>query len=282
MAKIKTSINSIINDETTNKHNKKNNLIDLFNKLRDNKSIYITDDLIKNDIIKDYKVKNIRTLCNLKSKNECSIHCRWEKKCKFALTDELFNLYISKLSDELVNNELKANELLQKDNYYISDIVDLNSYTARHDQKIIKDNEINITKVLSNIFGKDNIPNIGKYKYSKANVKYDENIDRYPLIKTKNYYSQLVNNDNVIFRTYANCYYWLKNSYYDDTTRNLGYYNPVQTDFANYFKSLVIDWLQEPSNKDEIKDTLPNLSLFNVKPEVVIVPEYVCLTDFVK
>ena len=31
----------------------------------------------------------------------------------------------------------------------------------------------------------------------------------------------------------------------DTKTRNLGFYNSIQTDLANYFKSLVIDWLND-------------------------------------
>ena len=65
----------------------------------------------------------------------------------------------------------------------------------------------------------------------------------------KTFFVQKVIDKNLtIFRSYVNGYYWLKNKYNDVDSRNLGYYSPLQTDLSNYFRSLVIDWLNDSKN----------------------------------
>ena len=64
--------------------------------------------------------------------------------------------------EELINNSLKSKELLEIDNYYVSDIVNNDIFRRRKYQKIIKHDGKNVQKILSEIFGKDNIPIIGK------------------------------------------------------------------------------------------------------------------------
>ena len=42
----------------------------------------------------------------------------------------------------------------------------------------------------------------------------------------------------------------------DPAHRNLGYYNPLQTDLSNYFKSQVIDWITNKNNQKLLLDEL--------------------------
>ena len=73
----------------------------------------------------------------------------------------------------------------------------------------------------------------------------------------KEYYIQHIMDNNLsIFRAYVNGFYWLRHPYYDVDSRNLGYYSPLQTDLSNYFRSLIIDWLQDKKNKNIITEDL--------------------------
>jgi hypothetical protein len=45
------------------------------------------------------------------------------------------------------------------------DIVDYTQYSNRPDQKIIKTSNFNIKKIMSELFGKNNIPKLGKTSY---------------------------------------------------------------------------------------------------------------------
>jgi hypothetical protein len=54
----------------------------------------------------------------------------------------------------------------------------------------------------------------------------------------------------------VNGYYWLRNKYNDIYNRNIGYYCPLQTELAHYFKSLVIDWLNDTTNGNNIMNNM--------------------------
>ena len=150
---------------------------------------------------------------------------------------------------------MKSKELLSIDNYFVSDIVDQNKFTTRKNQKIIKSDIINVNKILSEIFGEDNIPKIGKRKMSKIGKSINEENIENPLEKLGNMYIQnIIPNNNTIIRAFSNQYYWISNTLYDIDFRNLGYYNNLQTDLTNYFKSNIIDFLKDISNKDYIKE----------------------------
>jgi hypothetical protein len=206
-----------------------------------------------NKKLETYKINNNRTLCKyINNITDCNnnIHCKWDIKdknnsniCKLYLTKKNIILFINKITEELIYNELKSNEILQKDNYFVSDIVDTDIYKTRKDQKIIKNINYNIQNILSEIFGSDNIPIIGKKKINKFNTYINNDILNNILEKNTNFYSQIINKSNFIFRAYSNSFYWLKNKYADIHFRNLGYYNPLQTDLSNLFKSYVIDSL---------------------------------------
>ena len=47
-------------------------------------------------------------------------------------------IYVNKIIQELVKDEMKSKEILSIDNYYVSDIVDFDNFTQRDDEEIIK------------------------------------------------------------------------------------------------------------------------------------------------
>ena len=202
----------------------------------------------------NYKINNNRELCsNNKEKNECNItqHCLWVKnKCFYSVTEEKIIEYIARVADELINNELKSNEILNIEKYFVSDIVNYDDYTYRDKQKIIKSDNLNINKILSEIFGKSNIPIIGRRKIIKSSkLINDENILN-PIEKIGNIYNQKIVNSNIVFRAYTNSLYWIKNHMSDLTFRNLGFYSILQTDLANIFKSYIYDWIINEQNQE--------------------------------
>jgi hypothetical protein len=70
--------------------------------------------------------------------------------------------FVNKVSEELSEGKLKSDEILQIDEYFVSDIVDMNRYTERPGQKIIKSTNTTLKKMLEKIFGEENVPQIGK------------------------------------------------------------------------------------------------------------------------
>jgi len=226
------------------------------------KLVHIRD---KNDKLnlENYTVMNNRELCsNNIVKDECIInhHCLWNKnKCVYSIDEIKLIEYISRISDELVNNELKSKEILNIEKYFVSDVVNYDNYTYRNHQKIIKSDNLNINKILGEIFGKSNIPIIGRRKILKSSkLINDENILN-PVQKVGNIYYQKIVNSNVIFRAYSNSLYWMKNSMSDVTFRNLGYYSILQTDLANIFKSYIYDWIINEKNQELLYSTFKSI-----------------------
>jgi hypothetical protein len=176
-----------------------------------------------------------------------------------SLTRELAILFVNKISNELAQNELKAIEILQDEGYFVSDIVDNNKFTERSGQKIVRINSNIIKKVLNDTFGSDTgAVKIGRRKTLKTlEINYQQLNANNPMIDLKTFYIQKVLENNLsLFRAYVNCYYWLKNKYTDIENRNIGYYSLLQTDLANYYRSLVIDWLNNNQNEKTIQKHL--------------------------
>jgi len=203
--------------------------------------------------VDNYKINNQRMICNDLDQNKCitNNHCTWaNSKCSFALTDvNLFN-FIRKLSYELVEIEIRSYELFREKRYYISDIVDYNNFTERQGQKIIKSNSTNINKSLKELFNTEHIPKIGKRHISKkVEIDLQQLQLENPLKDIKDAYSQVIISYNYsILRAYINGYYWNKHELYTPELRNLGYYNEIQNELINLFRSIIIDWLNIPSN----------------------------------
>ena len=215
----------------------------------------------KNKKLDKYTIDNTREICQLNTDEKSCIsnpHCDWKNKnCTQAMTEEMVIEFTNKVVEELINNDLGAKEILQEENYFVSDIVDYKKFTFRDDQKIIKNTNHNINKIMSELFGKDNVPKIGRrHKNINNDTLIDQNVDN-PLQEFGIYYLQKVlGNNNSIFRSYANCYYWIKNELYNIDYRNLGFNSQLQTDLSNYFKALVIDWLNDKKNHSDISKNI--------------------------
>ena len=230
--------------------------------------------------VKSYEIDNNREICEVHTdKDVCNnnVHCRWSyDNCYFALTREMIIHFVNKLSDELAYGGLKADELLNKGNYFVSDIVDYNVFTQRPGQKIIKNTNTSLNKLLYDIFGKEHLPKIGKRRLIKGQSDELEEMNiKYPLRDMGEMYIQkIIDNNLTVLRAYANGYSWLKHRYYDLENRNLGYYSALQTDLANYFKSVMLDWLIDKRNVEDIKLNLlyymkDAIDLNEINPKIV-------------
>ncbi|CAH6421508.1 VETF early transcription factor large subunit [uncultured virus] len=223
------------------------------------KFIYVSN---KIPDITDYEIRNIRETCATNdTKDKCSfnLHCHWNHDtCQLSLTKNMIITFINKLSEELANNDFKASEILKRGDYFVSDVVDYGKFTERQGQKIIKSTSTSINKVLADIFGKEFIPKIGKRRgLYQEELDYEEMNINNPLKDMGSIYIQkVIDNNLTLYRAYANGYSWVKHKFYDLDSRNLGYYSLVQTDLANYFRSLVIDWINDNNNYDEIQNKL--------------------------
>jgi len=235
--------NSLIKDELTGGTNKFIQIIDKIPNLN------------------NYKIHNERDTCDVHTnKNECNenSHCVYSSgRCFMGLTRENIIMFINKITNELVDYDLKAFEILQIGDYFVSDIVDYTSYKERDGQKIIKSNSSVINKTLNELFGKNTNFKIGRRASKIKEIDYKQLNEAHPPKYQENTIVQEIMPNNItLFRAYVNSYYWIKNTYYDNNTRNIGFYHPIQTDFANYFRSVVIDWLQNNNNFTEIKEKL--------------------------
>ena len=204
--------------------------------------------------LRNYKVSNIREYCKInRSKDKCNEnkHCVFsDNSCMFVMYRNDIMSSINKIVDEILIDGIKFKELIMEDNYYVSDIVDHSIFTDRPDQTIIKTSNLNIKKIMKELFGNENIPVIGRRNIVKTDVNVQEN---YPeLIELGNQLKQQVKeNMNSIIRAYVNSYYWLHNSLYDKESRNLGYYSELQNKLTNLFKANIIDYIV--NNKDKMK-----------------------------
>jgi hypothetical protein len=223
------------------------------------KFIYINP---KEPQLDTYQVLNDRALCkDLNEKEQCNIniHCKWlHSGCLPSMSQELIIKCVNKISEELALNDMKAFEITRTSNYFVSDIVDYNKFTEKQGQQIIKSTSHNIKKTLNELFGKEYIPKIGRKKLDlSVEIDYQQLNLLNPLTDIKDLYIQrIIENNLSIFRAFTNSYYWIKNTYEDTESKNLGYYSTMQTELANYFRSNIVDWLLDSKNKKTIKDEI--------------------------
>lgn len=214
--------------------------------------------------ISNYQLKNDREICSInKNKDQCSTnpHCSWyQDECYMGLNKNMIINFTNRISEELALGELRAQEILKIGNYFVSDIVDYSKFKERSGQKIIRSSNNTIKKVLNELFGKDNIPRIGRRKNVKlTEINYQQMNLENPLRDLKEYYSQeIIDNNLSIFRAYSNAFYWIRHPYFDIENRNLGYYSLLQTDLATYFRSAIIDWLNDSKNYKLIHQEIVN------------------------
>ena len=212
--------------------------------------------------LKNYFISNVRDYCEINnSKDKCNInhHCIWQNDtCKLQLIENLAIDFVNKVIEEMVQDSIKFKEIIQDSNYYVYDIVDNTQYTNRNDQKIIKASNFNINKLMSELFGKDKIPIIGKRKMTKMFGEIIEENQPELIEMGKQFIQMIVQNKDSIIRSYVNSYYWINNPLYDIESRNLGYLNDLQTNLTYLFKANIIDFIQNNLNKgdQEIKKYL--------------------------
>ena len=212
-----------------------------------------------------YVLRNNREYCFInRNKDSCNVnkYCNWsgsKNLCLFSVKREQLIDFVNQIAEELILNELKASEILRRGEYSVSNIVNYSVFTERPGERIVMSSNANIERILSEIFGKENIPRIGKkrYKYSNEQTYEQMNFDN-PLRETNIWYLQnIIDNNNTIFRTFANVYYWLVHPYNEKSIRNLGYYSPMQTTLSNIYKSQVVEWLLSKENEELINSILP-------------------------
>ena len=262
---LRDKITNIVRNETMTLKFKQRELIsiisDLLNKkIKKNGKINTFVELVK-DIpdLSRYNISNIRDYCHInKSEDKCNMnsHCIYKNSnCQFRLVNDYTNEYIQRVVGEMIQDKLKFKELIQENgDYFVSDVVDYTIFSNRPDQQIIKTNNVNIKKIMAQLFGKNNLPKLGqrRIKIKKSSIE-----EEYPeLIKIgKKYIQEVINNKNSIIRAFVNSYYWLNNNLYDIESRNLGYYSDLQDSLTNIFKANVIDYILNNSfNKDFMND----------------------------
>lgn len=216
----------------------------------------------KEPIIFDYKLNNDRVLCKIHNKDKCNTHCKWSNSnnsCLLNISIKMSIEFVNKVCDELIQNNIKAYEILKIDNYFVSDIIDQNIFTEKPNQIILKSTNNAIKKLLNETFGKNTLSiKIGRRKILKyTDINYQQlNLDN-PLKNMKLFFIQtIIDNNLTLYRAYVNSYYWLKNSLSDVINKNLGFCSPLQTKLSIYFKSSVIDWLSNIKNKKIIESNI--------------------------
>ena len=217
--------------------------------------------------LNDYLSKNIIETCELNNNEaKCDTNkiCVWKNnECKMGLTKDIIIHNVNKLTDEILSNEFKYFELISKDKYSISDINDSTNFTIRHNQKIIKSNSVNVDKILSEIYGEENLPILGKKRIKIVK----DNIITHPPQEFSDKILQLINYDDGLYRSFSNAYYWLENKLLDKEVRNIGHFSTLQTDITFYIKSLVIDYLRIESKRTHLISYFDSIKI-NIKKDV--------------
>ena len=211
--------------------------------------------------LNEYIIYNVRDYCESnKNKNTCETnqHCSWNNEsCKMQLTENLAIDYVNRIIEEMVQDSIKFKEIIQENNYYVSDIVDYTQFSFRPNQTIIKSSNFTINKIMSELFGKDKTPVIGKKQLLLKKSDFNDDNDYPELIEFGQQLRQPIeNNNNSIIRAYVNCFYWVNNVLYDNISRNLGYTSELQTSITNLFKANIIDFIQNNQNDTFIKNYL--------------------------
>jgi hypothetical protein len=268
-AKIKDDVISIVRNSKINLIDKKHELRKLLFNIINNKlanKLYKVSKIdtiaeVENDLpnLENYNINNLRDYCkDNKSKDKCDskYHCKWsDNKCKFRLTENMAIDFVNKIIEEMIQNNIQFKELIQEGTYYVSDVVDTSRYTFRTNQKIITTTNFNLNKIMSELFGKNKTPTIGRRQINK---KIDDDIiEDYPeLVELgKQLYQPIISNKDSIIRAFVNCYYWINNPLYDIESRNIGYYSELQTLLTNRLKAKIIDYIQNAKNDNNEKYT---------------------------
>lgn len=216
--------------------------------------------------LNNYRINNIREACSTLLKRKCVKHLNCDfinDECMMILTKENAIEFVNRLVGELLSDDTKIREIFRIGGYSVLDIVDRTRFTERNNEKIITYG----VKVDSTLL---DLLKLGSIDTKKKRNNIDNTIAYYNhenmLKDLPNYkFQRIINNDNTLIRAYANCYYWILVPYQSDENRNLGYYSILQTDISNFLKGVVIDWMNDPHNLDEMKIILDKYLNINLK-----------------
>ena len=217
--------------------------------------------------IENYNISNLREYCEIsKTKDKCetNLHCAWTNNtCKIRLDENMIIDFVNKVLEEFIQMDIQFKELIQEDEYYVSDIVDYSQYTNRSNQQIIKTSNYNIEKIMNELFGKEKIPIIGRKELSKKNN--EAIIEDYLELSQlgKQFIQPIISNQDSIIRSFVNCYYWINNTLYDIESRNLGYLSQMQTTLTNQLKAKIIDFILKMKTEQNNKYFKNNIGYFN-------------------
>ena len=255
---LRNSIITIVKNTNINKKSKRKELLSILEKLIESKSNKFVDIIKELPNLNNYNISNVRDYCAInRNKEKCNmnLHCSFiNNSCMFVMFKNDLISNISKIIEEMIMDGIKFKELIQEENYYVSDVVDYTIYSDRPNQKIIKTSNFNIKKIMIELFGKDSIPQLGKRNknINKQDVSIDVDIPEAVELGNE-VVQEIVDNKNSIIRSYANCYYWLLNQLYDKDSRNLGYESDLQERLTNLLKANMIDYLVGNAYNEELK-----------------------------
>jgi hypothetical protein len=253
---IKSSIISVVRNNNINKKSKRKELLSILTKLIETKSYKFVEIIKELPDLSNYKISNVRDYCSInRNKEKCNmnLHCSFiNNSCTFVMFKNDLMSNISKIIEECIMDGIKFKELIQEENFYVSDVVDYTIYSDRPNQKIIKTSNFNIKKIMTELFGKDSIPQLGKRKTGKNEIVIDVDIPEAVELGDE-IVQEIVSNKNSIIRAYVNGYYWLLNQLYDKDSRNLGYETELQERLTNLFKANMIDYLVGNVFNQELK-----------------------------
>ena len=250
---------------TNNILNKKEKLFNLLFNI-----IYKKIGIINNKSLdlSNYNINNLRKICiNNIDQNSCNnnFHCIWHNEtCKFQVNENMLIIYINKVIEEFIQDNIHFKEIIEENEYYVLDIVNNLHFIPRENQKIYTTTNLNIKKILNELF--DN-----KIQFSKKDNIIDYEV--HPLVEFKDQYTQeIIPNNNSIIRAYINCYYWINNPIYSIENRNLGYFSEFQTQLSYLLKAHIIEYMEEKLKIDyiEIKKFRKSILNSNCKLELLI------------
>ena len=168
------------------------------------------------------------------------------------MTVDMAKDYINKVLYEFIRNKIEFKEIIQENDYFVSDIANYSLYTDRPGQKIIRSNNFNIKKILSELFGVKNVPKIGRRRGQKM-YKNDDEEDPKLIQLGSQYIQAVINNKNSIIRAYVNGLYWLTNPLYHVDSRNLGFKSNLQEKITNILKVKIIEFIKDNTNDKYLK-----------------------------
>lgn len=215
------------------------------------KQIYFIMSLDKKKDLTKFKIKNQRNYCHIhKDKETCNSKpfCSFIKdKCYFSMEDEVIIEYLNRVIEEFIQDSVGFKEIIQEDNYFVSDIVDNKDFTNRENQKILKAGNLSVNKIMTELFGENAIPKIGRR--TSSNLRFVE--ENQPQLEEvgNNLSQEIVSNQNSNIRAFINSYYWLKNPLYSKDRRNLGYHSQIQNKLVFLLKAKIIDFVLQYNDK---------------------------------